>query len=166
MKDLYILGIILSFLSTFTYALGSILVQILEGKVPDLQLNFYRSIGQSVLSASLLAAKGLNPLITGKQRIIFTSIVGICGAGQNILIFSSVLLIPVGSAGSLLHAACLVFTLLGVLIFRMENVSWRKIIIFSLTLLGILLTLLSVVPATRSHLDNEAVVHSNRGNSK
>ncbi len=165
MKDFYI-GIILSFLSAFTYALGSFFVQILEGKVPDLQLNFYRSIGQSILSASLLAVKGLHPLITGKQRIIFTYIVGISGAVENVLIFSSILLIPVGSAGSLFHAGCLVFTLLGVLIFRIEHVSWRKIIIFSLTLLGILLTLLSVVPATRFHFDNGNMEHSNRGNSK
>ncbi len=145
MKDLYI-GVFLAFFSAFNWALGSILVQLLEQEIPDLQLNFYRSVGQTSLSVLLLVAKGLNPLslVRGKECIIYTVLSSISGALDNVFIFASVLLIPVGSAGSLFHAGSIIFSLLGVWIFRMEKLTRRKIIVFLLTLVGISLTLFSV----------------------
>ncbi len=142
MKDLYI-GVTLAFLSAFTYALGAIFVQLLEQAIPDLQLNFYRCIGQSIINGLLLAVKGQSPVVTGKDRLIFTFIVALSGVVGSLLIFVSVLWIPVGSSGSLFHAGSLVFTLLGMWVLGMEHISCRKILVFSLTLLGIFLTLFS-----------------------
>ncbi len=144
MKDLYI-GVVFAFLSAFTYALGAILVQLLEQAIPDFQLNLYRCIGQSILSGLLLIVKKERPLVKGKERIIFTTIVGISGAVGSVLIFVSVLWIPVGTSGSIFHAATIIFTLLGVWILRMEQISWRKMIVFTITLVGISLSLLSVI---------------------
>ena len=153
MRDLYI-GVILAFFSASTYALGSIFVQLLGNAIPHFQLNFYRCMGQSILSTLLLVVKGQHPVVTGKEGIILTSVVGISGALQNILIFISVLLIPVGSAGSLLHAGSVIFTLLGVWIFRMERISWKKVIVFSLTVAGISLTLFSLICVNNSCFEN------------
>ncbi len=146
MKSQYI-GALLAFFSAFTYALGAVLVQLLEQAIPDLQLNFYRCIGQSILSGLLLAVKEQHPIVTGKKQILFTAVVAISGVVGSLLIFVSVLLIPVGSSGSLFHAGTLIFTLIGMWIFQMEQISRRKIMVFSLTLVGIALTLFSIIPA-------------------
>ena len=158
MKDLYI-GVILAFFSAFTYALGSILVQLLEQAIPDFQLNLYRCIGQTILSGSLLAAQGQNPFVKGKTQVIITTIVGVSMAIQNTLIFVSVLLIPVGSTGSLFHAGCVIFTLLGVWVFRLEPLSCRKMIVFSLTVTGIILTLFSILYDGSSHFEKSMDRH-------
>ncbi len=151
MEDLHI-GVILGFLSAFTYALGSIFVQMLKEAIPDLQLNFYRSLGQTILSGLFLIAKRQHPIVTGKESIFYTTIVGVSGAVQNVLIFIGVLLIPVGTAGSLFHAGSIIFTLLLARMLKMEDISFRKFIIFILTLAGIFLTLFSVLLADNDNV--------------
>ena len=153
MKDVYI-GVVSAFLSAFTYALGAILVQLLEQAIPDLQLNLYRCIGQSILSGLLLIVKEERPLVKGKERILFTTIVGISGAVGSVLIFVSVLWIPVGTSGSIFHAATIIFTLLGVWVLRMEQICLRKMIVFTITLVGISLSLLSVIYTGDSIFDD------------
>ncbi len=72
------------------------------------------------------------------------------GAVQNVIIFVAVLLIPVGTVGSLYHAANVIFTILAVIILRLESVTRRKIILTFLTLVGIILTLISAVRNMRA----------------
>ncbi len=144
MKDL-ILGVIFSLTASVTYTLGSVIVQLLDRAIPDLQLNFYRSFGQTLCSAFWLAAKRQHPLVRGKDHIIFTAVFAVTAAIQNLLIFVAVLLIPVGTTGSLFHASTLIFTTLGVVIFRVESLSCRKSMVLSISLIGISLTLLSPI---------------------
>ncbi len=155
MKDLYV-GVILAFFSAFTYALGSIFVQLIDRAVPDLQLNFYRCIGQTILSGLLLVVKQQHPVVTGKRQIFFASVVGVSGGIQNVLIFVAVLLIPVGSAGSLFHAGSIIFTLLGAWVLRMEHITFRKLVAFSLTFLGISLTLFSIIRPQHSYVNDDS----------
>ncbi len=158
MKDL-ILGVILALTASVAYTLGSIIVQLLDRAIPDLQLNFYRSFGQVLCSAILLGAKRQHPFVSGKREIALTTAFAVCVAIQNVMIFVAVLLIPVGTTGSLFHASTLIFTTLGVVLFQIEALSWRKIIVLSIALFGISLTLFSAIDpkeeAVKMVIDND-----------
>ena len=139
------MGVIFALTASVTYTLGSIIVQLLDRAIPDLQLNFYRSFGQVLCSAFLLAAKRQQPVVRGKGQTIFTTVFAISAAIQNLLTFVAVLLIPVGTTGSLFHASTLIFTTLGVVLFRVESLSCRKLTVLSISLIGISLTLFSTI---------------------
>ena len=141
-------GTIFALFYAFFFTLGSVFVQLLEGSIPDLQLNFYRCFGQVLCTNLLLLPRKNNPFVRGKSQRMFTAVIAISGAVQNIIIFIAVLLIPVGTVGSLFHATSVIFTIMAVIILRIEPITRRKIILTLLTLIGIFLTLFSAIHNT------------------
>ena len=133
-------GTLVAFLVVFKYAASGVSVQVLERRIPDLELNAIRNGGACILYLIVLLSRGRYPYVP--RRIfgglaVYTLVTTMCSA----IIFISMAMVPVSAAQSLQQTAQIISGILLFTLILKEKVTIRILLSSLLCIAGIMLVI-------------------------
>ena len=133
-------GTLVAFLVVFKYAASGVSVQLLERRIPDLELNAIRNGGACILYWIVLLLGGRYPYVP--RRIfgglaVYTLVTTMCSA----IIFISMAMVPVSAAQSLQQTAQIISGILLFALILKEKITVRILLSSLLCIAGIMLVI-------------------------
>ena len=133
-------GTLVAFLVVFKYAASGVSVQLLERRIPDLELNAIRNGGACILYLIVLLSRGRYPYVPSRifgGLAVYTLVTTMCSA----IIFISMAMVPVSAAQSLQQTAQIISGILLFALILKAKVTIRVILSSVLCIAGIMLVI-------------------------
>lgn len=134
------LGYICSFTAVVLIVTGDTTAQVLQGKVSVFQLNCHRYIFQALFMTPILLFKQIKPVIQG-WTIAWTLLSALFGQLLLLLLYSALILIPLGSISAIYNSATMWLSILLSRIFLKDKINIIKVLAVSLSTVGIICVL-------------------------
>ena len=133
-------GTVVAFLVVLKYTASGVSVQLLERRIPDLELNTIRNGGACILYMAVLLLRRRYPFVRRrifKGLFVYTVVTTICSA----LIFISMAMIPISVAQSLQQASQIISGILLFALILKERITIRILLSSVLCVAGIMLVI-------------------------
>ena len=131
-------GVIATFAQVLLFTASATSVQLLERRIPDLELNTFRNAVPAVLYGLGILFTRKRPYIQ-RDKIMITFLYTVVTFMNGLFFFIAITLLPAGIVSSVVNTSCILFSLVAFSLCSNERVTPKAVLLSVLCMCGVIL---------------------------